>query len=197
MVVGAYPSARFESRASCDGSGRKRLVPVADNLHPFAKEEYFDGTRVRRLESGEGIRTYLLSQLGIEPNGCWITDLVKVFLHKPAHVDSCRAVVPNFRVPELRTRFLELGRRSLPWIKQECAICRPKLVITLGEEVAQVVSGEPKATANDLPNRPAARALGIGGFPTVYVPHPDACRRSEKWRTNMAARVRLAKTLVG
>jgi hypothetical protein len=43
MIVGAYPSARFESRASPSDPRRRRLIPVADNLHPFAKEEYFDG----------------------------------------------------------------------------------------------------------------------------------------------------------
>lgn len=89
MIVGAYPSARFESRPSVSRPGRQRLVPIADNLHPFAKEEYFDGVRVRRLESGKGIRTHLLEPLGLVADDCWITDLVKVFLYKPDHVDSC------------------------------------------------------------------------------------------------------------
>ena len=36
MLIGAFPSARFERR---DG----KLIPVGNNLSPFAKEEYFDG----------------------------------------------------------------------------------------------------------------------------------------------------------
>lgn len=56
MIIGAYPSARFESRRS-PSSGRWRLIPIADNLQPFGREEYFDGSRVRRLESGAGPRT--------------------------------------------------------------------------------------------------------------------------------------------
>jgi len=195
MIVGAYPSARFESRPSCDGSGRRRLIPVADNLHPFAKEEYFDGTRVRRLESGEGIRTYLLNEIDTKAEDCWITDLVKVFLYKPDHVDSCGAVMPSFAVQELRSKFMELGRKSLRWIEEECAICKPKLVITLGEEVAQVVSGEQNANADDLLNRPISEPKSVGGYPTLFVPHPDACRRSEKWRTNMKARTALIQEL--
>jgi len=197
MIVGAYPSARFESRPSCDGSGRARLVPVADNLHPFAKEEYFDGQRVRRLESGEGIRTYLLSEIGLEAEDCWITDLVKVFLYKPEHVDSCGAVLPAFHVHELRSRFMELGSKSLEWTMAECEICQPRLVITLGEEVAQTVSGEPRANADTLLNRPVCKPASIGGYPTLFVPHPAACRRSEKWRRNMKDRVRMIAEVYG
>lgn len=196
MIVGAYPSARFESRPSVSRPGRQRLVPIADNLHPFAKEEYFDGVRVRRLESGKGIRTHLLEPLGLVADDCWITDLVKVFLYKPDHVDSCGDAVPAFRVTELRSRFLELGRASLPWLREECDLCRPKLVITLGEEVAQVVSGE-RRDADDLLNRPVAHPSSIGDYPTLFLPHPDACRRSAKWRANMTARIRLINATLG
>jgi hypothetical protein len=40
MIIGAFPSARFES---IDGL----LVPCANNLSPFGEEEYFDGMQVR------------------------------------------------------------------------------------------------------------------------------------------------------
>ena len=42
MIVGAYPSARFEKRLSLK-TGKYRLVQVADNLRPFGYEQYFDG----------------------------------------------------------------------------------------------------------------------------------------------------------
>jgi len=50
------------------------LIPIADNLQPFGEEVYFDGTQVRRLESGAGLREYLLGPFGLEPDQCWITD---------------------------------------------------------------------------------------------------------------------------
>lgn len=52
MIVGAYPSARFESRPSRERPSR-RLIPVADNLQPFGYEQYFDGIRVSTLTSAE------------------------------------------------------------------------------------------------------------------------------------------------
>jgi uracil-DNA glycosylase len=188
MIVGAYPSARFEARQS-DTTKRWRLVPVADNLQPFAEEQYFDGQQVRTLVSGDGLRTYLLEPLGMEVKNCWITDLVKVFLYKKDHVGSCGDVCPNFQVPMLRQQFLVLAKASLKWLKEECELCKPKLVVTLGQEVAQAVSGEMTAKADDLLNRPVCRPESIGGWPTLFLPHPDSCRRMEKWQRNMASRI--------
>ena len=193
MIVGAYPSARFESRQSQDQTGRYRLVPVADNLQPFGYEKYFDGVRVRTLESADGLRKYLLLDLEMSIDQCWVTDLVKVFLYKSAHVDSCKAVHPEFPVPELRSRFLKLGQMSLRWLREECDLCQPKLVVTLGQEVAQVVSGELRASADELLSREVSYPAMLGGYPTLYLPHPDACRRFEKWRKRMAERVRLVR----
>jgi len=189
MIVGAYPSARFESRPSATDPTRRRLIPIADNLHPFAKEEYFDGLRVRRLESGKQIRTHLFGPLGLDAEQCWITDLVKVFLYKPEHVDSCGEAVPQFQARELRSHLFDFGRKSLSWLKDECNICRPKIIVTLGEEVAQVVLNERQAKADDLLNRPLAPSADLGGYPLLCLPHPDACRRSAKWRDNIESRL--------
>jgi uracil-DNA glycosylase len=192
MIVGAYPSARFEARPSAQGT--KRLVPIGDNLHPFAEELYFDGVQSRRLESGHQVRRHLLEPLGVSHDACWITDLVKVFLYKPSHRDSVGAVHPDFNVPVMRGRFAELAERSLPWLKQECELCQPSLVVTLGEEVAQVVSQEPKAKADDLLNRDIGPVPSLDDWPVLHLPHPDACRRSEKWATTMVRRVKTAAT---
>ena len=196
MIVGAYPSARFEARRPADGSSRRRLVPVGDNLHPFAQEEYFDGVRTRRLESGHQIRQHLLAPLSLDLADCWVTDLVKVFLYKPEHLGSCQAVRPDFSPTVLRGDFAELAEKSLPWLRQECDLCQPKLVVTLGEEVAQAVSGEATAKADDLLRRPASKAKRIGGWTTLHLPHPDACRRSDKWAGVMRQRVKLAAAVL-
>lgn len=196
MIVGAYPSARFESRMAVDGSNRQRLVPVADNLQPFWEEEYFDGTRVRTLESGHGLRKYLLEPLAIGLSDCWVTDLVKVFLYKAQHLESCKAACPSFSPTETRSRFMELAKASLPWLKEECELARPKLVITLGEEVAQAVTGEFAASADDLLNRLVIRNDRIGGWPVLCLPHPDACRRNTKWAEAIEKRAAQARAIL-
>ena len=196
MIVGAYPSARFEARFSARHPKRRRLIPVADNLQPFAEEQYFDGQQVRTLTSGDGLREYLLNPLGLRLEDCWVTDLVKVFLYKPDHVDSCGDATPNFRVPQLRSEFLKLAAGSLKWLCTECELCRPKLVLTLGQEVAQAVTGEHSAKAEDLLKRPVSRLKLIGGWPTLFLPHPDACRRSAKWRQNIDLRLNEVRPLL-
>jgi uracil-DNA glycosylase len=196
MIVGAYPSARFEARLSADSSPRRRLVPVADNLQPFAEEEYFDGVGLRRLESGYQIREHLLNHMHLNLTDCWVTDLVKVFLYKPDHLIGCQAVRPDFRPHVLRNDFAEFAEKSLPWLHEECDLCQPKLIVTLGEEVAQVVSGESTAKTDDLLTRPPAPAARLGGWPTLHLPHPDACRRFPKWRAIMGRRRELAATVL-
>jgi len=196
MIVGAYPSARFESRPSRRPPGRYRLVPIADNLQPFGRERYFDGLRVRTLVSADGLHEYLLSRLGLSFEDCWVTDLVKVFLYKPGHVDSCGDVHPGFQVPELRSQFRALALKSLVWLQEECSLCKPKLVVTLGLEVAQVVSDELRASADNLLLRDVVHPAALGGWPTLYLPHPDACRRSQKWRECTAERARLARAVL-
>jgi len=197
MIVGAYPSARFEARPTYKDRRPFRLVPIADNLHPFAKEDYFDGLRPRSLESGLGLLRYLLHPLHLSSEECWITDLVKVFLYKPEHVSSCGAVHPRFHVPVLRDKFHYLGTKSLSWLRSEAEICQPKLIVTLGVEVAQVVSASPRASADDILRRPISNLDSLGGYPVLHLPHPDACRRWEKWRNNLARRRRLVVEALG
>jgi uracil-DNA glycosylase len=191
MIVGAYPSARFESRVSTKPGKRYRLIPVADNLQPFGYEKYFDGVKVRELESGVGIEKYLLSEIDRKLSDCWVTDLVKVFLYKPEHGDSVGAVMPGFKVPVLRDRFSDYAEKSLPWLKRECDLCKPKLVLILGQETAQIISGDKKASADNLLNRDISYPKSIGGYPTLCLPHPDACRRYDKWRNNLKKRIKI------
>jgi uracil-DNA glycosylase len=185
MIVGAYPSARFESRVSPVDPARRRLIPVADNLQPFGREEYFDGTRIRTLTSGDTLAEYILDSLGVSLEDCWVTDLVKVFLYKKSHVDSCGEVVPKFEVPRLRHKFYDLGRKSLPWLEREVEICQPGLILTLGQEVAQVIHGRKTAAADQLLRDEIIYPAVLNGYPSVHLPHPDACRRMEKWRKRL------------
>lgn len=196
MIVGAYPSARFESRPSRIQPNQYRLIPIADNLQPFGYAQYFDGLRVRTLESADGLRHYLLSKLSIPHKQCWITNIVKIFLYKDAHVDSCSDVCPEFKVIALRSKFKDLARKSLNWLREECKLCRPKLVVTLGEEVAQVISGQLSASADTLLSNNVTYPSSLDGYPVLFLPHPDACRRFEKWRMRMTESVEAVKSLL-
>lgn len=189
MIIGAYPSARFESRKSST-TNAYRLIPIADNLEPFGDEVYFDGLRVRHLESGIGLRKYLLDPLDLAPEDCWITDLVKVFLFKEDHAESCGEVVPKFKVPVLRDQFMRLGQKSLPWIQEEMELCQPKAIVTLGEEVARIISGTALSADKLLVPQPQ-EPESLNKKLTFYCPHPDACRRSEKWRGKMGEMVKV------
>lgn len=193
MIVGAYPSARFESRKAIDGTNQYRLIPVGDNLQPFGNEEYFDGVKVRKLVSGIALRENLLDGLGLDFTDCWITNLVKVFLYKEEHVDSYKAVDPYFKIQMLRNDFINYGEKSLNWLNEEVQLCNPKAIVTLGHEVAQVISGKKNVEADKILQSEIDNPEGVGGVPTVYAPHPDACRRFEKWRKIMEGRVGIVK----
>lgn len=195
MIVGAYPSARFESRPSRLQPGRYRLIPIADNLQPFGPEQYFDGLRVRTLVSANGLDEYLLLKLNLTLQDCWITDIVKVFLYKPEHIDACKDVCPDFKAMELRSKFKKLALESLDWLRKECKFCEPKVIVTLGEEVAQVVSGENNATADDLLFN-ISYPSNLDSYPTIFLPHPDACRRFGKWRSRMPEGVEKVKSFL-
>ncbi len=197
MIVGAYPSARFECRHSPRDPKKYRLVPVANNLQPFGPERYFDGLKVRNLESAEGLNNFLLKPLQISAEQCWITDLVKVFLFKPEHIDSCSDILPSFDREANRANFPVYAEKSLPWLEREVRLCEPKLIVTLGLEVAQAVSGIWSSSADELLCRSIGHPDALNGAPTLYLPHPDACRRFRKWQEIMGHGVHIAKSWLG
>lgn len=196
MIIGAYPSARFEQRRSFNNPRKFRVVPIADNLQPFGREEYFDGIKPRVLVSAEGLAKYLLAPLSLRLEDCWTTNLVKVFLYKESHIDSCKDSIHCFNREETRSRFKEYAKKSLKWIKEECQICQPKLVITLGQEVAQVISGHMSWSATKIMSLEPDTPESIGFIKTIYSPHPYACRRYEKWRNHLLKQIEIIKSML-
>jgi len=194
MIVGAYPSARFERRPSRSQPGRYRLVPIANNLQPFGYEQYFDGMQVRTLTSADGLVAYVLNKLELSLEQCWITDIVKAFLFKPEHVDSCTDVHPAFIVAANRQLFTEYAEKSMNWLNEEVHLCSPRLIVTLGEEVAQVVSGKKSASAVDLLSGEISQSDRLGNYPVLHLRHPDACRRFAKWETRMPDFIKVINT---
>jgi len=181
FVLGAYPSARFMF------VGGITDVPVADNLGPFENERWFDGTRVRPQPSAKELHDLFLEPLNIDRKDCWITDLVKVFLFKPGHVDRYEKLKATPPAGYTRDRFYDLGRESLHWISRELQVAKPRLVVTLGAEVAGVVNGVRSAGAQTKLLKPEVVSCSIGGmeFPTMHCAHPGILMRKgdtrNKW----------------
>jgi uracil-DNA glycosylase len=175
FILGAYPSARF---AQIDGTSD---VPVADNLGPFESERWFDGSRVRKQPSARELEDLFLRRMGIERGKCWITDLVKVFLFKPGHVKRYKKLKASAPDGYTRDRFFELGVKSLPWITKELEIARPKLVVTLGAEVAGVLHGVKSAPAQTKLISPEVRDVEFGSVSarTIHCAHPGILMRKD------------------
>lgn len=68
--------------------------------------------------------------------------------------------------------------------------------MTLGEEVAQIISGDFNAPADTLLVRNITYPLSLEGYPVLFLPHPDACRRFEKWRVKIEEGIRIIKSFL-
>ena len=172
-IVGAYPSARFEFL------NRVSDVPAADNLGPFESERWFDGNRVRKQPSTRELEDLFLGPLKLKRTACWITDLVKVFLFKPGHVDSYRKLGAVAPLGYERKRLFELGERSIPSLERELRLARPRLVITLGAEVAGVLRGVRSERAQVKLLAPNVSELRVGDVvvQTMHCAHPGILMR--------------------
>ncbi len=173
FILGAYPSARFES------VGRENDVPVGDNLGPFEPERYFDGTRVRTQKSADELQEFYLRALGVERRACWVTDLVKVFLFKEGHREKYGRLGTPVPVGYERERFEELAAMSIPWLERELVVAKPRLMITLGAEVAGVLRGVSGQRGRNALLGPVPTPLRVGSVevPTVHLAHPGIVMR--------------------
>lgn len=75
-------------------------------------------------------------------------------------------------------------------LQQKIELCKPQLILTLGQEVAQVVHEKKSAPADDLLKDEIGHPEALNGYPTMHLPHPDACRRMEKWRVNLEKQIK-------
>ncbi len=186
MILGAYPSARFAS------VGGKRDVPVGDNLGPFEPERYFDGDRVRTQKSADELKELFLKPWNVSRNKCWVTDLVKVFLFKPGH----RAKYTDFGATTPagydREAFEALAQRSIPWLAREVQVAKPKLMLTLGAEVAGILRGVKGQRGRNALLGPDVTTLSLDGVevPTVHLAHPGILMRGASERNPWPARTR-------
>jgi len=172
MIIGAYPTAKF---AFVDG---QRDVPIADIDAPFSDQRYFDGSRVRDVRAGAELQKAYLEPLGLEPEDLWLTNLVKVFLFKPGHVAKYEAL--GKKAVESRSKFASFAEKSLPLMKTELEVARPRVVILLGEEVTKLLCGVSATAAKQMFDG-HSREIEIAGTKRIVfcLPHPGIVMRAQ------------------
>jgi uracil-DNA glycosylase len=182
MIVGAYPTARFATIESI------KDVPVGDVHYPFSDEVYFDGSRVRTVQSGQELAHYYLHPLSIQREVCWITNLVKVFLFKDGHIKKYEKLGYKKKLVD-RSQFQQLAQKSIPYIYEEIKLASPKLIVLLGLETASVVTGESLNTVHSAMNTGEIIEISVGKkvYQAVAAPPPGILMReikqSQQWKT--------------
>ena len=176
MFVGAFPSARFENRNGL-------LIPTANNLSPFGKEEYFDGQQIRKQASRDVLEEEFFLNLKINADEHWITDLVKVYLMPEKHIKNCIQINPNLTYIDTHKLFKRIAIASKEWFYKEVEICKPKLIITFGEVVARVIKSDYKSNNQEFLNGQISRFRILGTeYNICHLPHPEIVRRNKEWR---------------
>lgn len=179
FIIGAYPTARFAT------IGPATDVPVADINEPFSNESYYDGRRLREVKSGVELDDHYLKPLGIFREQCWITNLVKIFLFKEGHIRRYRKLGYTFPDSETRSHFENYVQQGLSWLIQELLIAAPKVIFTLGTEVAGILQGvrgrigRNKLLGGDL------KSLKIGSYSytVIHFAHPGIIMRASHDKT--------------
>lgn len=174
MLIGAFPSARFERR-------NRMLIPIGDNLSPFGHEEYFDGAEVRTQASRDSLDVNYFSQLGIDVDKIWITDIVKVYLFPEKHIKNCKVIAPGIKFVNTHILFPQIASASMKWMIKEIQICNPILIITLGEVAARTISGDKKTSNNKLLNGEVRQVKFGKLYNIAHLGHPEIRRINKNW----------------
>jgi uracil-DNA glycosylase len=160
MIVGTYPSAQFKN---IDGTLN---VPIGNLSEPFEV-----GT-----ESGDVLERHYLEPLGIKRELCWITTLLKIFLFKEGDIDRYEEMGSPYTPPCLHADYelLAGSDANLKLFDQELALASPKLVITLGAEVAGILHPEtPKEKWSYLMDGELHQIVSGGRiYKAVHLVHP-------------------------
>lgn len=181
IIIGAYPTAHFNT------IGSERDVPVGDHLYPFSNEKYFDGSRIREVDSGRELEELFLKPLGVKREQTWITDLVKVFLFKEGHQSKYKRLGFQGTLVD-RGEFDRFAKAGLSYIFEEINLCRPKVILGLGAEVNAILLNESIAKATSTIQVAEKRILSIGENKYNYFacPHPGILMREDdetgKWK---------------
>jgi uracil-DNA glycosylase len=195
MIIGAYPTAHFNV------IGSQTNVPVEDHLYPFSNEKYFDGSSVRCVKSGAEIEEYFLSSLNLKRSDCWITNLVKVFLFKPGHIEKYKALGHTGH-KETRSMFKQIAEKSKKYIDEEIELAKPKIILGLGREVNAVMlsMSYSKAQADIATSCKVEYPLNGKIYNYFPVAHPGILMRNRKkptdWRMCLDTSLKIAKEIL-
>ena len=164
FILGAYPTAIFQSR-------RGGTIPIANIERPFAPD----------TRAGQELDQQYLAPLGIERVMCWVTNLVRAFLFKPEHIDAYKRLGSTYVPLETRSQFesLACSPANLTWLDQELQLAAPKVVITLGAEVAGILRGvkSPAKRTELLGGHLQHFTLGGHSYPCIHLAHPGIIMR--------------------
>lgn len=189
MLIGAFPSARFHYIQG-------KLVPVADNLAPFAKEVYFDGRAIRKQASRESLEQNYFGkeQLDLRFEDMWVTDLVKVYLFPQKHIKNCDVVAPKVKFVNTHSAFEKIAVASVFWMLREIKLASPKLIITLGEVPARVLQNDLDTKTKDLLSGLQAHPLPLDKeYPVAHLAHPEIRRINKGWDEYTVERIRILR----
>jgi len=194
MIIGAYPTAHFNTINGIND------IPVSDHLYPFSNESYFDGSRIRTVESGKELKDEYLDKLGIAREQCWITDLVKVFLFKDGHIRRYESLGYKGHFAT-RNRFLYFAKKSRPLLLEEILIAEPKLILTLGTEVASAVFEVDEKEATSLMTETKIPLIvGQKEYTCFALPHPGIIMKntaqSAVWKAMLKRQIKTIKNFL-
>ena len=173
FIIGAYPTARFSS------IGSERDVPVGDITGPFSVEKYYDGSRIRTVSSGMELEEVYLSPLGLKRDKCWITNIVRIFLFKDGHIKKYRRLGCDWPERENRSEFEKFAEQGMHCLVEELSIAKPKVIFTLGAEVAGILQGvKSRKKRNALLGGDVKELeLGSANYPVIHFVHPGIVMR--------------------
>jgi len=176
ILIGAFPSARFERR---DG----KLIPIANNLSPFGVEEYFDGREIRIQASRQFLDEHYFPKLNMNPTKVWITDLVKIYLFPEKHIKNCNLFSQNkFVNTHKMFKIIAESKANMKWMLYEIRLCNPKLIITLGEIPARVIRNDSKSKNKELLNGSINKInIDDSNYLIASLAHPEIRRRNKEW----------------
>lgn len=161
LILGAYPTAHFEMHD-------EQVTPVRNIDRPLAEDTV----------SGKTLQAHYFKPLGLTREKCWVTNLVKMFLFKEGH-----QLAPGVKLPSLLKRksfdAVAMSEANLAFLDEELQLADPKLVITLGIEVAGVLRG--KKTLKDrnalLSGQLASFTLKDRSYNAIHLVHPGILLR--------------------
>lgn len=144
MILGEYPTCRYGTEKNEDTGESEYFVPVGDIDEPLENSRYFDKYSIRDVRSGTVFDDGYIHPAGLKKEDLWITNLVKCFLFKQGHVNAYKKLGWNDPpVEESHTEYFTAAAACLKQnLNRELELCKPKLVIALGEKVLRMVHGD-------------------------------------------------------